>query len=79
MATTSIMPLHTGKGQTMKRALLQNKKARDTLSRAFLLCVSGQEGADAVCRPSGTGCAEIVERPWGFLYTGDERRKPICR
>lgn len=36
MATTSIMPLHTGKGQTMKRALLQNKKARDTLSRAFL-------------------------------------------
>ena len=36
MATTSIMPLHTGKGQTMKRALLQNKKARDTPSRAFL-------------------------------------------
>lgn len=36
MATTSIMPLHTGKGRTMKRALLQNKKARDTPSRAFL-------------------------------------------
>ena len=37
MATTSIMPLHTGKGRTMEQAaLLQNKKARDTLSRAFL-------------------------------------------
>ena len=49
MATTSIMPLHTGKGRTMKRALLQNKKARDTPSRAFLQAIKGFSTRSAGC------------------------------